>query len=155
MAAVTKQIDPGISPSVPVDFEDNCQIVKLALGTGVSTPMTAGQKTAANSLPVVIASDQGNISLLEAKTAVATVTSVSGSATVVTLLSANSSRKQALFSSNSTAIFYLKLGTGASLTSYTVKMYQDDYYEVPPYYTGDITGIWASTTGTVLVTEIV
>lgn len=71
-------------------------------------------------------------------------TNVNDTASSTTLLAANTARKGATIWNDSTAILYLKLGATASTTSFTVKLNQDDYYEVPFGYTGIIDGIWAS-----------
>jgi hypothetical protein len=84
-----------------------------------------------------------------------TQTSVAGSASSVSLLAANNARKGATITNDSTAILYVKLGATASVTSYTVKMQTDAYYEVPFGYVGAIDGIWASATGNARITEIV
>jgi hypothetical protein len=84
-----------------------------------------------------------------------TVTStVAGSASSVTILAANGGRKGATVVNDSTVLLYLKLGTTASATDYTVKMAADQYYEVPFNYTGRIDGIWASATGNARITEL-
>ena len=59
----------------------------------------------------------------------------------------NAARKGATIHNDSTQILYVKFGTTASATSYTVKMVADAYYEVPFGYTGRIDGIWASANG--------
>jgi len=79
---------------------------------------------------------------------------VAASATSVTVLAANTSREGATIWNDSTAILYLKFGATASVTSATVKMIADSYFEVPFGYTGIIDGIWASATGNARVTEI-
>lgn len=86
----------------------------------------------------------------------ATVTSVNSANTTTQLLAANASRKGATFYNDSTAILYLKFGTTASSSSYTVQMAAASYYEIPPgsIYTGRIDGIWASANGAVRVTEL-
>lgn len=86
----------------------------------------------------------------------ATVTSVSGSISSVTLLSANSARKMAAFYNESNANLYIKFGTTASNTSYTILLPKDGYYELPHSgaYTGRIDGIWSSATGAVRITEL-
>jgi hypothetical protein len=76
----------------------------------------------------------------------------------VTVLAANANRLGATISNDSTAILYLLLGTGtASATNYTVALDQKGsvaaYFEVPFDFTGIITGIWASATGSARVTE--
>ena len=81
---------------------------------------------------------------------------VAGSATSVTLLASNGSRKGAIFVNDSTAILYVKFGTTASTTSYTYKLAAGDTLEIPtrPVYTGRIDGIWASATGAAAITEL-
>lgn len=90
-----------------------------------------------------------------ARSATPTQSSVAGSATSVTVLAANTARAGATIFNDSTATLYLKLGATASTSSFTTKMYQDGYYEVPFGYTGVIDGIWSSATGNARITEIV
>ena len=89
------------------------------------------------------------------KAATATLSNIDGSTTSGTLLAANVARLGATILNDSTAVLYVKFGTtAASATSFTAKLFQDDYYEVPYGYTGMITGIWASATGAARVTEV-
>lgn len=92
----------------------------------------------------------------QATSSTSAVTSVSGSATSVSLLAANTSRKGALFFNDSTATLYLKLGTTASTSSYTVQIGSNAYFELPDtkIYTGAIDGIWSSAAGAVRITEL-
>lgn len=90
----------------------------------------------------------------QATAATATLSNVAGSATSVTLLALNTARKGATINNDSSAILYVKFGTTASTTSFTVKMVAESYYEVPFGYTGRIDGIWASATGSARVTEL-
>lgn len=87
----------------------------------------------------------------------ATVTAVSASITVVDLLAAQSTRRSASIFNNATTRLYLKLGTGASLTSFSAYLEPGGYYEIPTAYTGVITGIWAAAdaTGKAMVTEMI
>jgi len=80
--------------------------------------------------------------------------SVAGSATSVTLLAANASRRGATIFNDSTSDLYIKLGATASTTDFTIKVRQDDYYEVPFGYVGIIDGIWSSAAGDARITEI-
>lgn len=83
-----------------------------------------------------------------------TKANVSGSASSVTILAANVGRTGAAITNDSSAILYLDLTGGtASATSYTVQLAAGAYYEIPFYYSGLITGIWASATGAARVTE--
>lgn len=82
-----------------------------------------------------------------------TITSVGDTTSSTTLLSANTSRLEAEFYNNSTAVLYLLKGSGtASSMNFTVALNQGDYYTTD--YTGQTNGVWASDTGGyVLVTE--
>lgn len=85
-----------------------------------------------------------------------TITRVAASATSVSLLAANTSRKGAIFYNESTAILYLKYGTAATNTSYTVQIAAGGYFELPsPVRQGAIDGIWAAANGAVMITEII
>src|ERR1044072_5399198 len=59
----------------------------------------------------------------------ATVTSVSDTASSTTLLSLNTSRLGATIYNDSTVDLYVKLGTTASTSSFTIKLSPNDYYE--------------------------
>ncbi len=55
---------------------------------------------------------------------------------------------------DSAAVLYLKFGTGASETSYTVQIAAGGYYEFPqPLYAGEADGIWASADGSARLTS--
>ena len=129
---------------------------RLADATFTGRINTLGQKTMANSTPVVIASDQSAIPVTNTpvQPANSAVTSVASSAASVTILAANANRKGAMITNDSTANLYLKLGAVASTTSYTTKLIPGAYYEVPPpVYTGVIDGIWDAVNGNARVTE--
>ena len=93
-------------------------------------------------------------------TITSTVTSVAAAVGDTTLLVQNKFRNMATFFNNSSAIAYLKLGTGASTTSFTVRMTPYSYYELPllpdgqGVYTGAVDAYWASATGAMLCTEM-
>lgn len=88
-------------------------------------------------------------------TGTATLANVTAVTISTTLLTTNTSRIGATIYNDSTSILYLKFGTTASTTSFTVKLLAEDYFELPqPIFTGHITGIWASTTGAARTTEL-
>lgn len=88
------------------------------------------------------------------KSATATLSNVADSATSVTLLAANANRNGATLYNDSSKACFVKFGTTASATSFTVKMLSDAYYEIPFYYTGIIDGIWAAnSSGSMRITE--
>ena len=89
--------------------------------------------------------------------ATATVTRVASSATVVTLIASNASRRGLfIYAEAATATLYVKFGSAATNTSYTVALPPGAYFEMParPIYTGIVTGIWSSVDGAAQVTEI-
>jgi len=133
---------------------------------------TFGQKTMANSTPVVLSSDQSAIPVTgtffqatqpvsvaatvttkETRSATGTQTSVAGSAANVTLLASNANRLGASIYNDSTAILYVRFAATATTSNFSAKLFPDDYLEVPFEYTGIIDGIWASATGNARVTE--
>lgn len=140
----------GTGDTLPVIATDQVatvhyQRVKLTDGTADSTAAIPGDAT--NGLRVH--------STISQPTATATLASVSSSASSVTLQAANSARKGWFCFNNSNAVVYVKFGTTASSSSFTVKLSAGGYYELPtPPYTGIITGIWASANGAALVTEV-
>lgn len=84
-----------------------------------------------------------------------TVTSVDDSTSSVTIIAANSSRKEVEFQNTSSGNLFLRKGTTAATTAsggYTVKIPQDGYYRTD--YTGAFRGIWdADAGGSVTITE--
>lgn len=124
----------------------------ISLPTGAAT--AANQQTDAltdtelRATPVPVS---GTVS--ETTSDTGTQANVAGSASSVTLLASNANRLGASIVNDSSAILYVKMGSTASATDYAVRMYPNDYLEVPFNYTGIITGIWASATGAARVTE--
>ncbi|MBO0884367.1 MAG: hypothetical protein J2P17_29365 [Mycobacterium sp.] len=101
-----------------------------------------------------VGSDGGAL-VTYARPSTATITSVAGSATTVSLLASNTGAKLRTAFNDSTATLYLKYGTTASTSSYTVQMPPNSYYEFPqPLYTGAVDGIWSAANGNVRLTEV-
>lgn len=72
-----------------------------------------------------------------------------------TILAANANRLGATIENNSNGNLFLALGAAGTLTSFTVRMVPDAYYEVPFHFTGIITGEWtAGAVGNAQVTEL-
>jgi hypothetical protein len=74
--------------------------------------------------------------------------------TTTVILASNASRLGATIYNEGSAICYLKLGSTASLTSYSCQVASGGYYEVPFGYTGAIDGITSASTAQLRVTEI-
>lgn len=86
------------------------------------------------------------------------VTNVNDSATSVTLLAANASRKACVITNTSSAILYVRLAAGtASALMFTYRLPQNATQEITMPYTGIITGVWATdpSDGVAVVTELV
>lgn len=95
----------------------------------------------------------GTVTATSEKSSSTTPTSISTSTTSTQVLAANSSRIEAIIVNDSAAILYLKYGTTASSSSYSVILQPYDTL-IETHYTGRIDGILASGTGTARVTEI-
>lgn len=84
----------------------------------------------------------------------ATLANVSSSASSVTVFAANGQTVGRTVFNDSTAVLYLKFGTTASTSSYTVQIAAGGYYEFPqPTFAGRVDGIWASANGAARVTS--
>lgn len=105
---------------------------------------------------VIVDSGSVTVTVTPATVASASLSNVSASASSVTLSAANTSRKGwAIFNDSTTANLFVKFGTTASATSYTVKILAGGFYEMPgpPIYTGQLDGIWDVAAGAARVTE--
>lgn len=88
------------------------------------------------------------------KTTTGTTSSVAGSGSNQTLAASNTSRLGLTIYNDSTANLYIKLGSVATLSDFTIKIAARGYYELPYNYTGKIDGIWDSATGNARITEL-
>lgn len=125
---------------------------RLADATFTARINTLGQKTMANSTPVVIASDQSSIPVSFGGSALATVTSVSVSTTVATLSASNSAKRKVIVY-NEAGTLFVKLGTGATSADYSYRLTANSTLEIDGY-TGAVTAIKASGTSNAQVTEV-
>lgn len=138
------QLNPGVGGDL-ISTDDlgggvKVQRVKVQFGTDGS----AADVSSANPLPVAEAGGPST----------GTCTSVAASATVVTLLAASASRLGATVHNDGPNNLYLRLGAGASLAAFSVRIPAQGYYEVPYRYTGVITGIWDVASGDARITEL-
>lgn len=90
----------------------------------------------------------------------ATIARIASATGDTALVAANVGRMGAYIFNESTAVLYLKFGTGASSTSYTVQIAAGGYFEIPNgsggaggVYRGAINGAWAAANGFAMVTE--
>lgn len=94
------------------------------------------------------------IQVTAATSSSAAMSSVAGSASSASLLASNSSRKGICLFNDSTAICRVAFGATASATAFTVLLQPNSFYENGTLYTGAISGIWASATGNMRITEL-
>lgn len=83
-------------------------------------------------------------------------TQVTGIASTVTILAANTGRKGAVFSNDAASgILYLRFnGSAATVSNYTVALQPGASFTLGAEdYTGEVRGIWSAATGFVNVTE--
>lgn len=86
----------------------------------------------------------------------ATIAVVGGSTTSATLLAGNEFRKIAYIHNISGQVLTLAFSsTAASATNLTAVIANGVTFQVPPEYTGPITGVLDALTGNVIVTEVV
>jgi hypothetical protein len=166
----------GGAVKIAVDIDSNginWQVYKLAFGT-LDTGFTAVD--ASNPLPVKVYTTAPLPVLVDPTTPIgvtvlaataprspaSNVTNVASSATNVTLLAANANRGAATIYNDSTSVLYLKLGAGASSSSFTIMILPSDYYELPVVYIAGIPGVyqlqvdgvWVSANGNARITEL-
>lgn len=85
----------------------------------------------------------------------ATVTSVAAATSSTELAAASLTRRGLSVFNDSIADLRVKFGTGASTSSYTVKVGPGQLYEMPsPIYTGAVHGIWSAADGNARITEL-
>lgn len=121
--------------------------------TGNFYPAT--QPVSLASVPSHDVTNAGTFAVQQSTYSNSSVTSVAASATSVQLLPSTPGRRGAYFYNDSSATAYLKLGTTASTSSFTIAMAANSFYELPyPCYTGRIDCIWSSATGNMRITEI-
>jgi hypothetical protein len=90
--------------------------------------------------------DPGTITITNPSGTTSTTTQVGDSATVQTLKAANSSRIKLVVVNTSTAVLYVKEGSGATTSDYSYRLEQYDTAIVDDY-SGIVTGIWSADSG--------
>lgn len=151
------QTVPISAVSLPLPTGAATSALQTAGNTTLTTisgqlPTTLGAKTSAQSLSVVLATDD-TIPVSGPLSTTGTLTSVSASVTTVSLLASNSNRKGFVLFNDSTAILYVAFSATSSTSAYSVKLFPNAAYTSDLDYTGVISGIWAAANGAVKVTE--
>lgn len=94
----------------------------------------------------------GTVATTVGGTGLATVTSVSVSTTVATLSASNSAKTKVIIH-NETGALFVKLGSGASSSSYSYRLTANTVLEITGYY-GIVTATKLTGTSNALVTEV-
>lgn len=104
---------------------------------------------------VSIANTGGWTMVVEQNTASgAATTSVASTIGCIVLSAANPLRQDLSIYNHSSKPMYIKLGSGATATDFTLLMVSSSYFELQnPVYPGIITGVWTSANGVALITE--
>jgi len=143
--------------SIHVDSSGDLQVDVLSMPTTAVTGTfwQATQPVSLASVPSHAVTNAGTFAVqnTEVQGSTGTSANVTMTGAAVTLQAANSARKNVMIFNDSGVVVYVKLGSSATASSYTVKLVDQAYYELPtPVYTGIITAFGAS--GTVRVTEV-
>jgi len=81
-------------------------------------------------------------------------TNIASTIGTVVLAGAQVKRTNLAIYNASTQPMYMKLGSGAKATDFTLMMVGSGYYELPrPVYNGQITGVWVTANGFAMVSE--
>lgn len=125
-------------------------------GHGPVTVKPGGQAAVSGDRALVVAiSPNNSFTVNPTKPATSTTSSVAASVTNTVLLPSNSIRLGAtIYNDSSSSLLYVKLGSTASNTDFTVKIFPLGYYEVPYGYTGEIDAIWSVASGFARIDEL-
>lgn len=134
--------------------------VNLDRGNDVNNPIWTSGSTTINNFPA-IQTVTGSVGITTTvKTSEEILTNASGTYTpantsTVVVASLNANRRNVIMYNNSNKAVYVKFGTGASSTDFTVKIFADDKWDVNTRYSGVITAQWAGVgTSGLFITEI-
>lgn len=149
--------DPAVTALQIIDNMISGSGANISQINGV-TPLMGAGNTGTGSPRVTIATDQAAVPVsVPALAVTAAVTQVADSASSVTILSLNASRKGYKLFNDSTQAVYVKEGTTATSADASYKMQPGGFYESvgPGCYTGRIDAIWvANASGSMLITEL-
>jgi hypothetical protein len=95
-----------------------------------------------------------SVSIAPVKSDVSTSFTVAAAIASTALLAINLNRRGATIFNDSTARLYVKFGTAAATSNFTVILEAGGYYEVPYTYTGAIAGIWTAANGNARIEEL-
>ncbi len=109
-------IDVALTNTASVEVVNTASITGSVTVNSIGAPVTVRRIDAPNTL----------------------VTGVNATTSSFTALSANANRTTATFYMDGNTVAFLKLGSGAAQTDFTVKMNNNSYFELPDHYTGQV-----------------
>jgi len=119
----------------------------------VTPPSTAA--VASDPALVVAISPNNPITTSTVRPSTSIITSVAVSTSNVVLLANNSLRLGATLFNDSSSLVYVKLGSVATTSSYTIKLFPQSYFEIPFGYTNVVSGFWTTAvSGNMFVDEL-
>jgi hypothetical protein len=137
--------DVNVVSTIPIPVTDNGGSLT------VDGPLTDAQLRA-TAVPVSGTVSASVTNFPATSTGIATVTNIPVGTTVTTLSASNAAKLKVVIH-NEAGTLFVKLGTGATASSYSYRLTANTITEITGY-TGDITAIKASGSAAVLVTEI-
>jgi len=96
----------------------------------------------------------GSVTANPTRPATSATSTVATSTTSAQLLASNANRLGATIHNDGNQNLFVKLGTTASTTDFTIRMASQAYYEVPFGYTGRIDAVQSTGTGNARITEL-
>jgi len=97
----------------------------------------------------------GSVSTTPVKCPNTTVTGFDANTTSVTVLATNTARCGATFFMDGNSRAFIKLGTGASTTDFSILLRNNGYFELPASYTGEVSAVFNNNANNTLrITEI-
>lgn len=157
-SAVTQPVSAASLP-LPTNAATEASLAAAAaslVSIDGGTPAALGQGTMAQSMKVVIASDQSTVPVSFGAPANAALTQLARSNTSAVALASNASRKGMIFVNDSGAVCYLAFAATATSSAYSVRLQANSVYEsLLGGYTGVVSAIWGSNgAGNLVITEI-
>lgn len=131
-------------------------IIDDSAGHGPVTVKPGGEAAIPSDRALVVAiSPNNSFTVTTARPATSVTSSVAASLSNTVLLPSNGTRLGAtIYNDSSHSLLYVKLGSTASTTDFTVKLFPLGYYEVPYGYTGEIDAIWSNASGFARIDEL-
>ena len=174
-ADINVDIDAASGDNIAISDPDNGNTLKIEADGSINVNLLPGGSTAAlqvtgnnaiasidSKTPAlvsgrvpVISEQSGAWNVSEVHPSNSVTTSLNASVTNQTALPSNPLRKGAIIYRQGTGTCYLKLGSNATSSDYTIQMTNNAVYELPfPCYTGRIDVIFSTADGSIKITEI-